>query len=101
MHDDLRYALRTFIRNPGFALVSVLILSLAIGSNTLLFTFFDEYVMKPLPFQGFERHVEITAEEAQKRRHYLWSYPDFVHLRDRNDVFRCAPKPMVWTRASR
>lgn len=87
MLNDLRYALRALINNPGFAAVSILILSLAIGCNTLLFTFFNEYAIKPLPFSGSGRHAEIAAEEAQKRRHYLWSYPDFVHLRDRNQVF--------------
>src|SRR5512146_1120489 len=43
MANDLRYALRTLVKNPGFTAVSIVILSLAIGCNTLLFTFFNEY----------------------------------------------------------
>ncbi|HKP30589.1 MAG TPA: ABC transporter permease, partial [Gemmatimonadales bacterium] len=46
---DLRYALRGLSRAPGFALVVILTLALAIGANTTVFTWMDGFVLRPFP----------------------------------------------------
>jgi len=83
---DLRYGFRMLISNPGFTFVSVAILSLAIGANTLLFTFFHAYVAKPLPMKNPERNVELAAREVNGRQHDHWSYTDFLQLRAQNQA---------------
>jgi putative ABC transport system permease protein len=47
---DLRYALRTLARNPGFACVSILALALGVGANSAIFTVVQSVLLKPLPF---------------------------------------------------
>jgi predicted permease len=47
--QDIRYALRSLRRTPGFALVAVLTIGLAIGANTVAFTWMERFVLKPLP----------------------------------------------------
>jgi putative ABC transport system permease protein len=57
---DTRYALRQLTRNPGFAATAMLILAVAIGANTAIFSVFDALVLHPLPSHDPEQLVSIT-----------------------------------------
>jgi hypothetical protein len=48
--QDVRYTFRTFVRNPGFASVSIFILALAIGANVAVFSVVNTLLLRPLPF---------------------------------------------------
>jgi predicted permease len=56
---DLRFAVRTLARSPGFTVMAVLILALGIGANTATFTVLDAALLKPLPFPEPERMVRV------------------------------------------
>lgn len=58
---DLRFALRALRRSPAFTITSVLILALAIGMATAMFTVFDAVLLKPLPVQDPGRLVELSG----------------------------------------
>ena len=57
MLPDLRFALRTLARTPGFTLVAVLSLALGIGANSAIFSVARALLLKPLPYANAERLV--------------------------------------------
>jgi putative ABC transport system permease protein len=60
--NDLRYALRLFLRAPGFAAVAILTLGLGIGANTAIFTIVNALLIRPLPYAHAERLVMVWQD---------------------------------------
>jgi predicted permease len=92
--QDLRYAVRLLLKNPGFALVAVLTLALGIGANTAIFTVLDSVLLRALPVSHPEELAVLTNPDAhgagfggEGGERSLLAYSEYEYLRDHNDVF--------------
>ncbi|MBZ5496592.1 MAG: ABC transporter permease [Acidobacteriia bacterium] len=85
--QDVRYAARMLRRNPGFAMVAVLTLSLGIGVNTSIFSFVDRLLLRPLPFPESARLVSLGYHSDTGTETYQGlSFPDYLYYRDHSEV---------------
>ncbi|HEY6387201.1 MAG TPA: ABC transporter permease [Candidatus Acidoferrum sp.] len=87
LKQDVRFGVRMLGRSPGFTAVVVLTLALGIGANTAIFSVVYAELMKPLPYAGSGRILNVFQQHPPDDGGFAWSYPNFEELRDQNHVF--------------
>jgi hypothetical protein len=89
--NDLRYAFRQLLKNPGFTAVAVLSLSLGIAANTTIFTFVNVLLLRPPPVEAPGELWQVWRQNLKGgsvfERYQGLSYPGYVHFRDNNQSF--------------
>jgi predicted permease len=86
--QDIRFALRTLRKQPGYSSIVILMLALGIAANTAIFTLFNGIFLKPLPFPDPERIVNLDERAPMWELEYTGAnYTDFHYWREENTTF--------------
>src|SRR4030095_10004336 len=89
--QDMRYALRTLLKNPGFAFIAILTLALGIGANTAIMSVVNGVLLRPLPYPSPDRIVRVyTAFRGSGTPRYSMSQPEFMDYKSLTHVFENA-----------
>ena len=85
---DVRFAVRTMMKKPGFTAVAIIIMALGIGANTAIFSLVRAVLLRPLPFADPDRLVMVWEDASYVGFPKNTPAPgNFADWRSRNDVF--------------
>jgi predicted permease len=76
--QDVRFALRMFVKSPGAAAVAVISLAIAIGPNCALFSVVDSLILKPLSVPGAPQMFSLSTCSEGLNQFKGLSYPEFL-----------------------
>jgi putative ABC transport system permease protein len=86
LRHDLRFAIRSFLRNAGFSAVTALTLALGIGATTAIFSVVYAVLLRPLPYANADRIVRIWQVDKYGNRMDV-SDPNFADWQAQNRTF--------------
>jgi predicted permease len=88
MISDFKYALRRLAKTPGFTMIAVVTLALAIGANTAIFSLINDLFLRGLPFKEPSRIVHVFAgDKSRNLVDIALSAPRFQHYRKGQTLF--------------
>jgi macrolide transport system ATP-binding/permease protein len=79
---DLRYAFRSLVKRPGFAIVAILTLALGIGINTTVFSLANSVFLRQLPVASPQNLVWIFSDRDNPN-----SYPEYLEYQQQTELF--------------
>jgi predicted permease len=88
VRQDVRYAVRTLWRSPGFSVVAIAVLAVGIAGNTAMFSLVDAVRLRALPYAESDRLVVLWGNVMRARLERRGaSYPDFTDWRAQSTSF--------------
>lgn len=88
LRRDTRFAINSFLRQPFFSGLIILMLALGIAGNTAVFSIINALFIRPFPYENSERLVDLDTTAPEWNLDYVGiTYPDFLAWREGNRSF--------------
>ena len=88
LFKDLRYGIRSLLKQPAFTLIAIITLALAIGANSAMFTVVNSVLLRPLQFPESDRLVAFQGiNPGRGIAQSNMSFPDIVDWQKQNQAF--------------
>jgi len=84
---DLKFAIRSFLKNPAFTVLAITVMALGIGANTAVFSAVNAVLLKPLQYPEADRIVQVSSLWRKIALHSTVSAPDFHDWHDESKSF--------------
>ncbi|HKW33975.1 MAG TPA: ABC transporter permease [Candidatus Acidoferrum sp.] len=84
---DVRFALRTLAKNPGFAAIGIVTLALGMAVNSTVFSVVNGFLLRPLPVPHPEQITVLALKQASVPGAYRFSHPTYEDLGGPSDTF--------------
>src|SRR6185436_16621865 len=94
--QDLRYAMRMLIKQPGFSIVAIIALALGIGANTAIFSVVNAILLRPLNYKDSERLVQVYHNYPKLDLKASVSASGYSHYRDTVESFDAIAAATGW-----
>src|SRR5437016_1649000 len=85
--NDLKFAFRQLLKNPGSTLMAVLILALGIGGTAAVFSVADKVLLNPIPGRNSDRLVTLQEVDVMHDSHWHVSPPLIEELATHSNLF--------------
>lgn len=95
MVRDIRYAMRSLLKNPGFTATAIAAFAVGIGANAAIFSMVYSILIRPLPFSEPQQLVLVEGTSPERGIEKVpFSYPDFKDMQRLNESY--ADLAAVW-----
>src|SRR5689334_14957631 len=85
---DLRFAIRSLVKRPGFTAITLIALALGIGANTAIFSLVNAVILRPLPYPDPDQLVWVYGNIRNGGNRASVSPLDFIDYRNQNQTFQ-------------